>query len=265
MLAITSLLVLLVCLVCLSDIILRTMKIKLQNTIVNDKYTQYLCDNYDIQNNELVTTEIPIPNKDEFDAINQLDDWNIFLIIGNSGSGKSTILRYLNNGNELYKPKYNYEKCVVSQFPLLSEIETCELLNGIGLSSIPTYLRLPQQLSNGEKYRLDVVKQLYDCKYLYHSDIVFIDEFTSVVNRDVAKSMSFALQRLARTMFKDMKIFISSCHYDIIDWLNPDYIFNLNKTDINGDVEIEKLIYEDNYKFIQIDECDILTDKYEIC
>ena len=71
-----------------------------------------------------------------------------------------------------------------------------------------------------------------------------MDEFTSVVNRDVAKSMSHALQRYIRQ--KDLKIVIASCHFDIIEWLNPDYVFNLNHRDEEGNVEMEKMEYTDN-------------------
>lgn len=90
---------------------------------------------------------------------------------------------------------------------------------------MPIWLRKPNQLSNGEKARLDVCKSMYDAK-VNGNQIVFIDEFTSVVNRDAAKSMSFALQRYARQ--NGIKLIISSCHFDIIDWLQPDYVFNLN-------------------------------------
>jgi hypothetical protein len=71
-----------------------------------------------------------------------------------------------------------------------------------------------------------------------------VDEFTSVVNRDVAKSMSHALQRYIRQ--KDLKIVIASCHFDIIEWLQPDYVFNLNHRDEEGNVEMEKMEYTDD-------------------
>ena len=71
-----------------------------------------------------------------------------------------------------------------------------------------------------------------------------MDEFTSVVNRDVAKSMSHALQRYIRQ--KDLKIVIASCHFDIIEWLQPDYVFNLNHRDEEGNVEMEKMEYTDD-------------------
>ena len=233
-------------------------KITLESKIVNDNYTQFLYDSYDIQDKEKTVTEVPTPSKEDMEEMNK-DNWNILLICGKSGSGKSTILR------EIYgdvKPiEYDYDKCVISQFPRLSEEEACDLLSSIGLASVPTWLRKPQELSNGERARLDIAKAIYDA----NGGIVVLDEYTSVVNRSAAKSMSFALQRYARQ--KGLKIIIASCHFDIIEWLQPDYVFNLEHRDENGEVEMEKMIYNDdtNYNVYQSPrEIDILTEAIEI-
>ena len=235
-----------------------TKKIMLESKIENDNYTQFIYDNYDIQNREKTVTEVPIPSKKDIKEMNK-DNWNLLLICGKSGSGKSTILR------EIYgdvKPiEYDYTRCVISQFPRLTEEEVCDLLQSIGLSSVPTWLRKPQELSNGERARLDIAKAIYDA----NGGVVLLDEYTSVVNRAAAKSMSHALQRYARQ--KGLKIIIASCHFDIVEWLQPDYIFNLEHRDENGEVEMEKMIYSDdtNYNVYQsAREIDILTEAIEV-
>ena len=214
-------------------------KIILESKIVNDNYTQFLYDNYDIQNRDITTTEVPIPSKEDMEEVNK-SHWNIMLICGKSGSGKSTILKEIGN---VIPIRYNYSKAVISQFEGYSEEDVCDLLNGVGLSSVPNWLRKPNELSNGERARLDIAKSIYDAK----GGIVILDEFTSVVNRAAAKSMSFSLQRYARQ--KDLKIVIASCHFDIIEWLNPNYIFNLNHKDENGNVELEKMVYSDDTNY----------------
>ncbi len=233
-------------------------KITLTSDIVVDNYVDYVCSNYDIQNKEKTVTEVPIPSKEDM-AEMEKDNWNILLICGKSGSGKSTILR------EIYgdvKPiEYDYNRCVISQFPRYTEEEVCDLLQSIGLSSVPTWLRKPQELSNGERARLDIAKAIYDA----NGGVVVLDEYTSVVNRSAAKSMSFALQRYARQ--KNLKIIIASCHFDIIEWVQPDYIFNLEHRDENNDVELEKMVYSDdvNYNAFQsVRDIDILTEAVEI-
>lgn len=229
-------------------------KILLESKIVNDNFTQYLYDNYDIQNRDITTTEVPIPSHEDMEEMNS-SHWNIMLICGKSGSGKSTILREIGNVKPI---EYDYNKAVISQFDGYTEEEVCDLLGGVGLSSVPTWLRKPQELSNGERARLDLCKAIYDAG---KGQIIYVDEFTSVVNRDVAKSMSHALQRYIRQ--KDLKIVIASCHFDIIEWLNPNYIFNLNHKDENGNVELEKIVYTDDaeYKSSQyIKDEQILSD-----
>lgn len=233
-------------------------KIILKSKIINDKFTNFLYDNYDIQNREITTTEVPLPSSEDMESMNQ-SHWNIMLICGKSGSGKSTILKEI---CDLKPIEYDYNKAVISQFEDYTEEEACDLLCGVGLSSVPTWLRKPQELSNGERARLDLCKAIYDAR---NGDVIYVDEFTSVVNRDVAKSMSFALQRYIRQ--KDLKIIIASCHFDIIEWLQPDYIFNLNHKDENGNVELERVAYSDDnvYKDQQyIKEEDILSEAVAI-
>ena len=229
-------------------------KILLESKIIVDKYCEYIFNNYDIQNRDITTTEVPLPSHEDMEEMNS-SHWNIMLICGKSGSGKSTILREIGNVKPI---EYDYNKAVISQFDGYTEEEVCDLLGGVGLSSVPTWLRKPQELSNGERARLDLCKAIYDAG---KGQIIYVDEFTSVVNRDVAKSMSHALQRYIRQ--KDLKIVIASCHFDIIEWLNPNYIFNLNHKDENGNVELEKIVYTDDaeYKASQyIKDAQILSD-----
>lgn len=229
-------------------------KILLESKIIVDKYCEYIFNNYDIQNRDITTTEVPLPSHEDMEEMNS-SHWNIMLICGKSGSGKSTILKEIGNVKPI---EYDYNKAVISQFDGYTEEEVCDLLGGVGLSSVPTWLRKPQELSNGERARLDLCKAIYDAG---KGQIIYVDEFTSVVNRDVAKSMSHALQRYIRQ--KDLKIVIASCHFDIIEWLNPNYIFNLNHKDENGNVELEKIVYTDDaeYKSSQyIKDEQILSD-----
>ena len=229
-------------------------KILLESKIIVDKYCEYIFNNYDIQNRDITTTEVPLPSHEDMEEMNS-SHWNIMLICGKSGSGKSTILREIGNVKPI---EYDYNKAVISQFDGYTEEEVCDLLGGVGLSSVPTWLRKPQELSNGERARLDLCKAIYDAG---KGQIIYVDEFTSVVNRDVAKSMSHALQRYIRQKY--LKIVIASCHFDIIEWLNPNYIFNLNHKDENGNVELEKIVYTDDaeYKASQyIKDEQILSD-----
>ena len=63
------------------------MRIELKHDILNDKFTQYVYDVYDIQNKEQSISVIEA----KLQGIPQ--DWNIGVIYGGSGSGKTTILK----------------------------------------------------------------------------------------------------------------------------------------------------------------------------
>lgn len=229
--------------------------IELISKVQEDNYTQYLSDKYDLQVTNEHKSIIPMIDEKELDSF----QWNIGLICGNSGSGKSTILKNLINYKEII-PSYDYEKPIISQFPNLSEEEVCDLLSSVGLSSVPVWLHKPNELSNGERARLDICWLLANVK----NETIFCDEFTSVVNRQCAKSLSFALQRYVRK--NNLQIILASCHFDIIEWLNPDWIFNLNKQN-DGNVDIEHLIYKNNEEYVHYDKVNknnILSEKYDI-
>ena len=229
-------------------------KIILETKVCVDNYTEYVCDKFDLQTREHIVTEVPMINLDELTTFS----WNIGLICGNSGSGKSTVLNSIGSQSI---PTYDMDKAIISQFPHMEESEVCDLLSSVGLSSVPVWMHKPNELSNGEKARLDICWILANAK---EGETILIDEFSSVINRDCAKSLSFALQRYARK--KNLIIILASCHFDIIEWLNPDWIFNLNKQ-VDGECEIERLLYSDSeeyetYKMMNPSE--ILSDKYII-
>jgi ABC-type ATPase with predicted acetyltransferase domain len=90
-------------------------------------------------------------------------------------------------------------------------------LSSVGFNSIPSWYKPYHVLSNGEKFRADLARKI-------KSNSV-IDEYTSVVDRNVAKAASVALSRYINN--NELKnIVISTCHMDIVDWLEPDWVIN---------------------------------------
>ena len=51
------------------------------------------------------------------------------------------------------------------------------------------------------------------------------DEFSSVVDRNVAKISANAISKSLRKY--NRKMIAASCHYDIIDWVEPDWVYDL--------------------------------------
>lgn len=148
-------------------------------------------------------------------------DWNIGVIFGASGSGKTTIAKEIFGGDYFVRPKYRASS-VVDDMPKHSSVEDItRTFTSVGFGSVPSWLKPYAVLSNGEKMRVDIAYAL-----LRKKQLAVFDEFTSVVDRQVAQIGSFCIQKATR---KANRQFIAvSCHDDIIDWLEPDWIFDAN-------------------------------------
>jgi GNAT superfamily N-acetyltransferase len=186
------------------------MEIKLKTKILNDKYTEYVYEAFDIQDRDETYVSIPM-NLGEAKNF----DWNIGVILGGSGSGKTTILKKM---GDVKKVNFDAEKPLISNFDWLDPKDATLVLTSMGLSSVPTWLRPFHTLSNGEQYRAALAYLVASAK---DGEVILVDEYTSVVDRDVAKAMSFALQKYIRR--ENKRIIVASCHYDILGWLMPDW------------------------------------------
>lgn len=174
------------------------------------KHIEYLKENFDIKGNEKL-----VPNV-KFEL--PKDEWNIGIIYGHSGSGKTTLLKQLGY-NENSDISFN-ENSIISNIHDNPK-KAVELLSAVGFNTIPVWLNKYENLSNGEKYRAQLAKLLSMEKEIY-----LVDEYTSVVDRNVAISMSNALSKYVKR--KNIKIILSSCHSDIINWVQPNWIFDTN-------------------------------------
>jgi ABC-type polar amino acid transport system ATPase subunit/GNAT superfamily N-acetyltransferase len=147
------------------------------------------------------------------------DKWQVGLIVGKSGTGKTTIAKQLFEDAYVTNFEYTAETILDDMPKQCSLEEITNAFNSVGFSSPPSWLKPYSVLSNGQKMRVDLARSILDEKKFF----VF-DEFTSVVDRNVAQIGSFAMQKAIRKT--DKKFIAVTCHHDVQDWLLPDWVFN---------------------------------------
>lgn len=140
-------------------------------------------------------------------------DFGIGLIVGPSGSGKSTLLKKFGQEAEC---EWDGSKSIASHFA--SADEARDKLSSVGFNSVKNWLQPYHTLSNGQQFRSDLARKV--------SSGVVIDEFTSVINREAARSCSVSLRRYVDNAGLT-NIVLASCHYDIIEWLQPDWCYDV--------------------------------------
>lgn len=141
-------------------------------------------------------------------------DWTIGLIVGPSGSGKSTILHQLGTPASV---SWQAPSVIDDFAPELTIRDVTDACSAVGFNTIPAWLRPYSTLSVGEQFRVTLARLIAEA-----DDTVLIDEFSSVVDRQVAKIGSHAVARYARA--RQTPMILASCHYDVIDWLQPDWL-----------------------------------------
>jgi ABC-type ATPase with predicted acetyltransferase domain len=152
------------------------------------------------------------------------EKWSIGLIVGRSGTGKTTIAREL-FGEQLIDGFDWSAQSVVDDMPKSCSMDEIEkMFYAVGFGSVPSWLKPFSVLSNGEKMRVELARALLE------RDFVVFDEFTSVVDRTVAATASAAIHKAIHRTGK--KFVAVTCHYDILEWLQPDWVFDTN--DMHG-------------------------------
>ena len=138
--------------------------------------------------------------------------------------------------------------------------DLARLLTAVGLGSARTWLKPYRVLSTGERFRADVARAVLDaqsrdghrCEAVVESrseaaaqvnrysvpgtqysvqstnsaSPLVIDEFTSTLDRTIAKTASGALSRMLRRGGSP-RLAVLTCHDDILPWLAPDWILDL--------------------------------------
>jgi ABC-type thiamine transport system ATPase subunit len=151
------------------------------------------------------------------------DEWTIGAIVGPSGSGKTTIARQAYGERLIGPAAWPAGLSVLDGFDEKFSIKhVTGVLTAVGFSSPPSWVKPYAVLSNGEKFRCDLARAL-----LSDSPIIAFDEFTSVVDRTVAKVGSAAVARAVRKGKLAKRFVAVTCHYDVLEWLEADWVLDM--------------------------------------
>lgn len=147
-------------------------------------------------------------------------DWRIGVVVGPSGSGKTSIGTRVFGPRAVWRPRWPKGAPIIDTIAPGDAFDAIPAaLSSVGLGSVPAWLRPYGVLSNGERFRADLARLIAE-----RPSRAVVDEFSSVVDRQIAQIGAMAFAKAWRR--GPGQAVLLSCHYDILDWLEPDWIFD---------------------------------------
>ena len=193
---------------------------KLKKPIRFDKVSvKYILKNGSTERTNLVKEVFGVDVEHAFSTIFtnfslEIEPGDVALITGASGSGKSTIIRLLTSKRSSLKkemeitgkiPDENIRNVAIlntdwdNSRPLIEQVkedgdikEAIEILNLVGLSEAHLYIKRPDQISDGQRYRFAVAKLCDSGKPIWVAD-----EFVSTLNPEMAAIVARGLRKVA--------------------------------------------------------------------
>lgn len=153
----------------------------------------------------------------DIEFVDDTDQWSVGLVVGPSGAGKSSLLAEIGVSEHLKWP--DDEALFDALDPDSSARDVADALAAVGFNTIPSWTRPWRTLSNGEQFRADLAARLLRGR---RDGLCVVDEFTSVVDRQVAKIAAHAASKYVRK--HQFRFIAATCHEDVQDWLQPDFV-----------------------------------------
>lgn len=184
-------------------------------------------------------------------------DWRIGVIVGPSGSGKSSLGKQFWSGVPIARLSAGWSK----DKPIVDDIApggdfnaVTGALAAVGLGDVPAWLRPFHVLSVGEQFRAGVARVIAD-----PPQRIIIDEFTSALDRQIARFGALAFAKAWRRLSGGQQCLILTCHRDILDWIQPDWVFDTATGKYSSAVGVQRPrfdleIYKTDWRYWQFFE-----------
>jgi len=153
----------------------------------------------------------------------KLADGDVVYITGDSGSGKSVLLRAL--AEDLGDKAINIDDVEVDpEKPLIDTVgrtfqEALTLLSKVGLNGAFLFLRRYPELSDGQRYRYRIAKMIDMTSTSGKKKYWLCDEFASTLDRTTAKIVAYNIQKMAGR--SGATLIVATTHMDLDEDLNP--------------------------------------------
>jgi uncharacterized protein len=157
-----------------------------------------------------------------FDKLDlEVNQGDVVYITGQSGSGKSLLLRELEaqmraEGKHvcnLDHVELDMKKSLIDQIGTDTN-DAIRLLSAAGISDAYLFVRRPGELSDGQRYRFKLAKAIES-----GAEVWVADEFLAVLDRVSAQVIAFSLQKLARS--RKATLIVATTHTDMVASLQP--------------------------------------------
>lgn len=149
----------------------------------------------------------------------EVNQGDVLYITGQSGSGKSLLLKELAKQMRATEMVADIDEVSLQEKPLVDQIgastdEAIKILSLAGLNDAYLMIRKPSELSDGQRYRFKIALLMTS-----GANVWVADEFGAVLDRVTAKVVAFNLRKQAARV--GATVIVATTHKDLREELAP--------------------------------------------